>query len=62
MTRRLPTYTPERLDEAIARTVDATGWTSRELIADAAAEYLTHGSADDIALEHARQKLIERLG
>lgn len=62
MTRRLPSYTDSRLDHAISLTVEATGWTSRDLIADAAAEYLTGGNADDVALEHAREKLIERMG
>lgn len=56
--RRPPTYPPERLDAAIAMTVEATGWTSRDLIADAAAEYLTGGCADDVALEDARRQVM----
>ena len=48
MTRRLPRYTNERLDAAIRLTVDATGWTSRDLIADAAAEYLTGGNKNAV--------------
>ena len=62
MSRRLPTYTDKRLDAAISLTREATGWQSRDLIADAAAEYLTYGSGDAVALEHARQQLIERMG
>ena len=59
MTRRLPTHSPARIAEGIRLTVEATGWTSRDLIADAVAEYLTCGSADDVALEDARRQVME---
>ena len=59
MQRRLPTYNPYRIAEAIRLTAEATGWTSRDLIADAAAEYLTCGCADDVAIEDARRQVME---
>ena len=59
MQRRLPTYNPARIVEAIRLTAEATGWTSRDLIADAAAEYLTCGCADDVALKDARRQVME---
>lgn len=58
MHRRLPTHSPARIADGIRLTVEATGWTSRELIADAVAEYLTCGSADDVALEDARRQVM----
>ena len=59
MSRILPTYNPARIAEVIRLTVAATGWTSRDLIADAAAEYLTCGCADYVALEDARRQVME---
>lgn len=61
MTRRLPTHSPARIEQGIRLTVEATGWNSRELIADAVAEYLTCGSADDVALEDARRQVMASL-
>ena len=59
MTRILPTYSPARIAEGIRLTVEATGWNSRDLIADAVAEYLTFDCADDVALEDARRQVRE---
>ena len=58
MSRRLPTYTDKRLDAAISLTREATGWQSRDLIADAAAEYLTYGSGVAVALADARRQVM----
>ena len=58
MTRRLPTHSPARIAEGIRLTVEATGWTSPDLVADAVAEYLTFGCADDVALADARRQVM----
>lgn len=60
MTRRLPTYSDEKLAEAVrfARQFHMPG---PVLIEDAAAEWLIGGQGDDVALEHARKAVAEFL-